>query len=275
MTLRQFGSEQQEPQRQRIVVNIPARSKAEEDEVSDTVRRALNGPIGADVEARMRESLASFKVKLEQHPYVLQRDHKRRFAFSRRTVYSGALAMAATIVIVLGIIAAMTNMMPNGGVLAAADQVIAGVGVGAVKLGMGPDSVVSSWGKPSVQDKTALKYYKRGVEVALASNAVRLLACHQEGATPEPYKTFAGATAQGVKIGSTEEELVSKMGKPDREIAADGANARTVSYNAGVQFVMRPTPGGQPTVSQMRVVPAGSAIAYALALYSQGTWWGV
>jgi len=114
------------------------------------------------------------------------------------------------------------------------------VGVGEVKFGMTLDEVKKLWGEPDRIDGTAYSYYSKGLNVAgvWGSQVVGMVTCFAaETVRPSPFspvlgprvRDFAGKTAAGIGIGSTEEEIVEAYGEPSSR--RQDPNSMTMKYD--------------------------------------------
>ena len=98
-----------------------------------------------------------------------------------------------------------------------------GVGIGPVKFGMTKDQVIKLLGKPEVDMLGTLSYPSRGFDINIdQQRGVRMINC----CTKEIYSSlpmvknagdFKGATNKGIKIGSTEQQIIAAYGNPTRK----------------------------------------------------------
>lgn len=253
---------------------------SEEDAVTRSVRAALNGPVPLEAEMKMREALATFRARLEEHPYILGKKVRSIWPSlrERRSVVQVALAAAAAVLMIAGLSWMMPRVM--GPAAVAGDVVAAGMGVGPVQLGMSAERVQAVWGKPGEATADRLRYFSRGVQVVMAAAGVGEISCHEAGTVPGPFSTFAGSTSDGLRIGSTEQDVLEKMGEPQfrKETDLGGTRGIAMRYRAGIELTVSAGPAAAQNgarVFMMRVLPAGSAIAQAMAIYQRGTAWGV
>ena len=97
-----------------------------------------------------------------------------------------------------------------------------GVGIGPVRFGMTKDEVIKLLGKPDVARGSNLIYLSKGFEfMVMEPGGVRTISCCAKqcyGGSMQAKNAddFRGATDKGIRIGSTESQVIAAYGNPTR-----------------------------------------------------------
>lgn len=99
-------------------------------------------------------------------------------------------------------------------------RIQAGEGFDQVKLGQTKEQIFQTLGQPQETDaneyvpgQTYACYYDKGIELSFAEDKLAVITLQSPSADPK-YQTFAGATAEGLGVGSPAEEIVKALGEP-------------------------------------------------------------
>jgi beta-lactamase regulating signal transducer with metallopeptidase domain len=117
------------------------------------------------------------------------------------------------------------------------------VGIGSVKFGMSKAEVIAVIGKPEkIQDNGAsFIYYSKGMSIGFGKiSGVNNFNCYTKKAVwPALLKVrdFVGSTEQGIKMGSTENEIVAAFGTPKKRVV-DGAQVTLEYKDIGLHFIL-------------------------------------
>lgn len=272
------GSNFEQPTEKVRISEITAGLRVTEDGEIRLMRdaeRALSPRIPAQTHARMRSALEEFREKLSAHPCVRAPRRFAGIAISRQQAMWAAVAAGVVLVGASLFSLQLKSEVSSGGLVAA------GVGVGDVKLGESRQQVEKAWGKAeqTVAGDTQLRYLNRGVEVMMTpKQTVLAVVCCMDKALPGARRSFAGQTAEGIRIGSTREAVERAYGNPDstRQLAPlEGPPqvATAMNYDRGISFSVQPGISANASASavfKMVVVPQ-NAFRNGWTAYSLGS----
>ena len=118
--------------------------------------------------------------------------------------------------------------------------ILAGEGVGPARICMTTDEVIATMGKPDkILNDIAYQYFSGGLEVVTGEKGVWQIGCMQGQQGISPFLTFAGKTPEGIGIGSTEAEIVSALGEPEKR-SEQGDIIALKYYTKGIGFDLQP-----------------------------------
>lgn len=99
-------------------------------------------------------------------------------------------------------------------------KVKAGQGVESISLGLSKAQVTKILGAPEEVDanefspgQTYACYYAKGIELSFANDKLSVITLQSPSSDPK-YQTYAGATEQGLGIGSTADQIIESLGEP-------------------------------------------------------------
>lgn len=118
-------------------------------------------------------------------------------------------------------------------------EIVPGQGVGPVHIGMSVEALKELWGEPnSIRDSFVHNYWDHGVELMVSDKVEQIICVY--GRMRPGFKTFAGKTAGGAGIGSTEDEIIAAMGEPDERIEHRQPNAPAdQSFGVSLNYTSR------------------------------------
>ncbi len=97
-----------------------------------------------------------------------------------------------------------------------------GVGIGPVKFGMSRDEVIRLLGKPEFDMTGSISYPSKGFDLFVGeTHGVRMISCctkqiYLSSPMVKNAADFKGSTDKGIKIGSTERQIIAAYGNPTR-----------------------------------------------------------
>jgi hypothetical protein len=97
--------------------------------------------------------------------------------------------------------------------------IVPGKGVGPITFGMKQDQIIAKWGKPDEMglNGRSLNYWSKGILIGMSpSRGVIMIQCVSQLSSGRRAEDCQAKTAQGVGIGTTEQELLKQYGKPTR-----------------------------------------------------------
>jgi hypothetical protein len=220
------------------------------DEVTEKLRQVFSRGISRNLENQMIEALKQFRGKLEQHPYVLsQSQQKSRLVVRLRAIKYAFAAAALSVVLGVGYWSGIFSDQVSHSLHANVEMLTVrpGKSVGKVAIGFSKDQVEQALGSRfTVASSGAYDFPGSGLRVIFnSSNAVERIAASGNSAGQI-------ATAEGIRIGSSESDLLSKYGEPALARAETGG---WLEYpHRGVRFSLESnTPGAPATVQAIEV----------------------
>ncbi len=121
--------------------------------------------------------------------------------------------------------AAYPTPTPAAQVVLEPGKVSPGVGLDTIKLGQSQKDVIALLGEPEERDNNEFApgqlyvlYYSQGIELTFADDKLEVITLHSQTAK---WKAYAGATSEGVGVGSSQDDIVKALGEP----AADDTRA--------------------------------------------------
>jgi len=111
--------------------------------------------------------------------------------------------------------------------------------LGNVEFGMSREQVIEAFGQPDIEDGPSLSYRMRGFGVlVLPQRGVAGLLIGAARAMPEDVDghDFQGQTTEGVRIGSTEKDIVKAYGEPASRKERGGTQTRLVYHGPKSSF---------------------------------------
>ena len=130
--------------------------------------------------------------------------------------------------------------------------VVPKVGIGKLKFGMTTGEVSHLWGPPHFTKNPgyALDYYlMRGVSLGYPYEKLMLINCLNE-LDGDEVLSFDGSTPEGIRLGSTEDELIAAYGEPT-SIKRGKTNVWLTYDPIAARFDLRPDDQGRNTVYSM------------------------
>jgi hypothetical protein len=117
----------------------------------------------------------------------------------------------------------------------AAPEIKPGVGLGPIKFGMPKDEVERILGKPDTEETrgkaTSMNYLSRGYGLHVTpQRGVWSIYCYTQEAFAVKARSFQGKSAEGIGMGSSQEQIVKAYGKPDRA-EMNGPQTTYLTYN--------------------------------------------
>lgn len=224
--------------------------KAEQDEVLEALRSTLDNELSPVVEKKMRGALHQFRERLEQHPYVAKLDRREQVQ-SPLYAFRYAIAAVACVIAIGGawVAGVLDEVAPNR----APAQVVAGVSLGPVTLGMHQDEVLNKLGEPArVSAIGEHDYVGHGISVIFTElgRVARIVTL-----PPHLVDVSGLKTAKGISVGAGEDVVLAAYGKAD-EVKVDGDQKRLV-YRDGLAFDLVKTRTGGYQVSRIEVFRPG------------------
>ncbi len=115
------------------------------------------------------------------------------------------------------------------------------VGIGPAQFGMKQEQLVAALGQPDAIEGrgTVLSYLSRGYSLTVSpARGLLMITCVSQATFATKVRDFAGTTKQGIKIGSSLQDLEKAYGKPDA-VEANGPATRYVRYQGlGLEFTL-------------------------------------
>jgi hypothetical protein len=130
--------------------------------------------------------------------------------------------------------------------------VVPKVGIGELKFGMTLKEVSDLWGPPDLTKNPGyiLDYYGwRGVSLGFPYEKLMIINCLNELAGDDVV-SFDGTTPEGIRLGSTEDEVIAAYGEPT-SIKTGTTNAWLTYDPIAARFDLRPDDQGRNTVYSM------------------------
>jgi len=117
-----------------------------------------------------------------------------------------------------------------------------GLSFGSVSNGFTMQQVIDTIGEPDERNDGELKYLNLGFSVHFKSNVVHIITClnalKQDDSSRKP---FAGQTKEGIRIGSSRDEIVRAYGEPSKvESDQKDPGVEVLRYQSlGLFFMLR------------------------------------
>ena len=107
-----------------------------------------------------------------------------------------------------------------------------GIGIGNVSFGMSREQVIDILGQPDSPGSElplSLNYFSRGYSLAIDRDGVARISCYSNRAMIWRARAFQGQTLEGIRIGSTRQDLEAAYGSPDQIKATNDGD--TLAYS--------------------------------------------